>query len=417
MRILIRLIRNYSVLSIRNKSQIRPLVNVSTSVNGVTNFFEETLTGRFLLYFNTDKRAKITDYDCIPPELANILNTNHFGTLQHHNVAHIFKLLSNPKYNGTKKRYQQLKILDSLFCEKLLTLDTEDIIKLLGTFVNIEPHRVTEYEFYHMAVDRLLSDVHLLSKRHLIQLMFYISFAKQAYNSRLKLRKCLTCLHADMIKTLTAEELGIICNATMKTSTKIGKKPLLDKIHTYIQDNLAILSDTAMFVTLIKTLRHNRYQTEDLLESISCAIFFNKTFDSYSFTAKCHILALFADFYYYDEKLLDFFTETCLNEVKTSSKFTSNGDYCRTKDIKRLLWALSTLNYQKLNLDDLRNVLIPRIVERCEMGEFRDDPGSLVEIILYLWMLNYRAKELVPYAFTKENLLIIRGAKRLRYSN
>lgn len=413
MRLLIKFIRNCpKYISIANKSHIRRLAKVAAGTQ-VNNFIEQTLTGRFLVYLNNDKPTPITNTALVKNEdISNILHKNNLKNLTSFNaetIVGIFDLLSEKNFSNKGKFYHYINVLDSLCCRKLETLDIDETLKLLSSFVNIIPNRITDYQYYHVAIEKLLNNIEMLSKTNLIQLIFYISFAKNAVYSKAQMRKCLNCLNENIINSLTAEELCIICNATTKTSTKITKKLLLDKIRHYINDNLSILKDSALFITLIKTIRHNRYQNDDLLESISCTIFFNKTFTSYSFIAKCHILALFADYFYYDEKLFDMFTKECLEDLKNESNLKSNLEKPRTKDIKRLLWALSNVNYKNLDMNVVKDLLVPKIIERYEMGEFKNDPGSLIEIILYLWMMNYRAKELVPYAFTKENLLLIRG--------
>ncbi|KAG5871317.1 hypothetical protein JTB14_015916 [Gonioctena quinquepunctata] len=78
------------------------------------------------------------------------------------------------------------------------------------------------------------------------------------------------------------------------------------------------------------------------------------------------------------------------------------------KDIRRLLWCLSNLNLKNFNSTDIENVIVPNILERIEAGELKNDSFSLIEIVLYLWMLNYRTYELMPYGLSNEDISFIK---------
>lgn len=365
----------------------------------------DTFTGRILLYLNIDKEK----YS--PPTLKNVNNTPEvLNNLQKLQLPELLSLL-NAFENRDPPKIQILKKLDTECCERLSKLSSGDILQLLKCFMGVIPNYITELKFYELALSQLGNMKEDLCKNDFVQLIFYVGMQKKNIKSQRMLRSCMTLMDKDFINSLTVEELCIICNSFFRTSTKINNRVFLNTVKNTLSDNLYILKDPALFMTLIKVIRHNKYQDDDLLATISCAIFFNKTLECYSFTALCHILALYADFLYYDEKIINFFTKKGIQQIK-DSVFTSKRsfflEHMRAKDIKRFIWALSMFSaFHPLDGNDIKTVLVPKILERAESGEFDQDVDSLVDIILYLWMLNHRAYELVPYALTKEKIQLL----------
>ncbi|KAJ8970063.1 hypothetical protein NQ314_001415 [Rhamnusium bicolor] len=383
------------------------------SADHITQLNEGTLTGRLLIYLNNTYQPVIADETI---ELLNILKrkgTNKLEKCSTKQMISVLNLLSNRDH--IKDRYeivQVLNVLDNEFCRRLTQLGTKDKLRILYIYMNILPNRIVQCRYYDAALKELFSRSETLDKKDLCQLIFYIGLRKKARKSQYMLRQCIKLFNSTFINNLTTEEICLICNSTFKTSTKINNEAFLNKVINCLNDNLYLLKDPAFFITLIKTVRHNRYQNEDLLATISCTIFFNATVKYYSFSALCHILALYCDYLYYDPYLIKVFTVRCIEQLK-SSDYTSKHAYLieqpRVKDIKRFLWCLSNANYKNLEANDIKNVIIPNIMKRQEAGEFKDDFATLIDFMLYFWMLNYRAYELVPYALTQESIQFIRG--------
>ncbi|KAJ8968273.1 hypothetical protein NQ317_008903 [Molorchus minor] len=80
------------------------------------------------------------------------------------------------------------------------------------------------------------------------------------------------------------------------------------------------------------------------------------------------------------------------------------------KDIRRFLWCLSILNYKNLGTSNIRNIIIPSIMRMLKAEEF-EDTFALTDIILCLWILNYRAYELIQNALTKKTIQLIKASK------
>ncbi|CAH1164719.1 unnamed protein product [Phaedon cochleariae] len=372
----------------------------------VTVLDETTLTGRLLAYIRPKNVSENQIESSV--DARDIFKNSH--KLRQYSLHQIFHTFNTLAYLGNRMEYLELlNMLDNECSQRVRKLKTQEIIELLHVYMKIIPNKIVQHKYYGVAIKELLNRIDTLTKNDLVQLIFYIGLMKKFAKSEV-LRKCVDKFNKNTVNSLSAEELCIICNATFKTGTHLDNTIFLDKVMSYLNDNLYLLKDPALFITLLKTVRLNRYQNEDLLSTITCAMFFNKTLEYYSFIGLCHILALYSDFLYYDENVLNAFTRRCIQLLKENEFVSINNaspDQPRLKDIKRLLWSLSNLNFKCLKAADIKTVIIPNILDRFEAGELEGDSSSLIEIMLYLWMLNYHAYELVPYALTKTNIKTI----------
>lgn len=373
---------------------------------------QNTVTGRILCYFdpNVSKQAKKLKNEV---QILQHIKRGVACNLQDKSTEEIKNLLlltDDPRC--VRNKYEFLKVferLDSECCFRVDGLEVKDILDILRIYMQITPTKLTQFKFYETTINKLSENIYALTKNELLQFMFFVGHQKKVKNAQNILRKCMRRIIGEFINILTAEELCVICNATFKTTTRISNKLFLDRVRDFINDNLCVLKDPAIFITFVKTLRQNQYQDDNLLSTISYAVFFNKTLKYYGFSTMCHILALYADYMYYDENVLKHFSTQCIEELK-KSKVTHRTAYIteqvRDKDLKRLLWCLSRLGYN-LDTNTIKTYIVPNIVERIQKGDLSKDRHSLVEIILYLWLMNFQAVELLPYALTQESVSFI----------
>ncbi|CAG9861814.1 unnamed protein product [Phyllotreta striolata] len=346
---------------------------------------ETTLTGRLLAYVSH------------PTEQINAPKRSESK------IERIKKSIESLDTGGKASKHHFLQTVDEQCTRELKQMSTLCIFDVLHALTKKIPNRITESEFYERSLQELAARLPYLSKNEVIQYIFYMGLKKKNNSNNQILKKCLNKLSKSGLSTLTAEDLCVICNSTFKTTTKINDQ-FLSTVIAYIQNNLHLFKDPALLVTYLKSIRQNRYQNEEFLSTISYTILFNKTAEHYSFSALCHILALYSDYLYYDENVLRHFCEKSIDILRHSS-YTTKTEHMsiqsRLKDIKRLLWCLSNLNYTKLPASDIKDVIIPSIVQRVEAGDVEENYTSLIEIALYLWMLNYKSHELMPYFLRK----------------
>ncbi|XP_057664127.1 uncharacterized protein LOC130898686 isoform X1 [Diorhabda carinulata] len=387
---------NHKLLQCLQKKQIILYGrNNSTASDEFVELDEKTLTGRFLMYMSNFVSKNTKEKYCVPKINYNTIKNIRYDAEQ---------IKSSIKLLDISQDTLLFKEIDKECHDRVKYLKTSDILEILHIYMKKVPNKIVSYEFYESAIKELSKRLQSLDKNGIIQLIFYIGLRKKMSREHELLRKCVNQLL--QYNSLSNEDLCIICNTVFKTTTRIKTDHLYSKIISNIYDNLQLFKDPAFFVTFLKTIRQNRYQDDEFLNTMTCTIFFNKTLDYYSFSALGHILAVYSDYLYYDENILRVFTERCVELLK-ETKFVSSKDHMssniRLKDIKRFLWCISNLNY-KLSVDDIKSVIVPKIYERIRGGDVEVDYCSLVEICLYLWMLKYRAYELLPYFLTKENI-------------
>lgn len=367
---------------------------------------EDTLTGRFMVFLDNNRLPANGNH----ADLLSALRQCP-GHIKEFDACQIFALIRavNDKELPINKQ-ELVELVDLECCDRVKQFSVEETCNLLCAFADVIGHRVAECQCFEPALQRLWQQQSQLTKTQLVHLLFFVGLLKKCDQAQTIIRKCVKSLDGTVIESLTKDELCIICNAAFKTSVKIKNPVLLAKVKGLIQDNLDVLKDPAVFVTLIKSLRHNRYQDEDILNTITCTVFFNRTLEHYSFGALCHILALYADYLYYDETLLRALVSRGVELLKScpfQHKRAHVADQPREKDIKRFLWALSNLNY-RLTKEDIEEAVLPAIAVRRLAGGF-SDPGGLVQIALYLWMMDYKDRNLIGSCVNATSVQAIRG--------
>lgn len=401
-----------SVLRVLSKKVPKQLqVFIRTHMSSRLN--ENTFTGRLLCYL--DQNANKLSHNAVQIEtqtLFDALRKNERRTsLQKLSVWEIENVLSSI---SKSTEFEQIFVYLDLECSRRVnSLGYGDIFRLLNSFARFVPNRVVRSGFYKRAMKKLYEDLDYLSPGDLMNFCFYVGLQKKNDDAQKMFKMCFKRID---FKQLSVEELCIVCNTAFKTSTKITNKHFLSCIVNVISNNLFLLKDPALFVSLIKTIRHNRFQNDDLLSTITCTIFFNRTIEYYTFASLVHILALYADYLWFDENILKLFVEravTLIKNTKITGHPTTIPEKIRNKDLNRLLWAVSNLGYQ-IDPNLLSEIIVPNILTRIENGEYSKTIDLLMETILYLWILNYQATELIPHALTKMNLQYVKGKSVFR---
>ncbi|KAF5300865.1 hypothetical protein FQR65_LT09027 [Abscondita terminalis] len=337
--------------------------------------------------------------------------TNILQKLTVDQIANLFYVANLSILSHSKQNLRRvLDVLDVECCLRLNTMEPNAILKVLNAFMHVVPNRITEFKFYHHATNDIHRCLKQCTKEEIIHFIFFIGLQKKSKNAQLLLRTCLKEFKKDFVHNLTIEDLCIICNSTFRTNTKISNSYLLDRIKKVLLDNLSLLKDPALLITLIKTIQHNHYQDDDLLSTISCTIFFNKTIQYYTFATISHLLSAYADWLYYDEELFHLFIQQSLKQLEnTNIKSTKTylTEQLRTKDILVFLRSISVLNCKNSDKEHLERLVTSNILKRITLGEFRNGVEPIVDIILYMWMFGCRPYELIKFALTPEYVKLV----------
>ena len=411
-------ITNICTIGTKSVKYINKLLLYRRISDNVPALNEESFVGRIVHYLNDYNKTNNDKVNVTPtPEIGNILKNlkaNRINTLNNLKEKQIEELLLALRTPTGVINWQFRKIIDVIddeCCSRINVWDISSLLKLLNVYVQVIPCQVATNKFFHTALTHISKYIQYLNREEILQFVFYVGLPKgKSKSKQAMLKACLKQLTSNDIRTLSIEELCIICNATFRSSTKISNGTILEKIREMLNENLYLLRDPALLVTLIKTVRHNRYQDDDLLNTLSCAIMFNRTIESYNFMTLCHVMALFVDYGFYHGTLLKLYLNECLKYLKTdvSENWQHRPEEIRPKDITRFLWILSTLGYD----DDcgiFEEIVVPTIVRKIERGAYENDTEELINSVLYLWMLDYQAVALLPIIFTQENVDIVKG--------
>uniref|UniRef100_A0A1Y1M8N7 RAP domain-containing protein n=1 Tax=Photinus pyralis TaxID=7054 RepID=A0A1Y1M8N7_PHOPY len=377
--------------------------------DSITPLTENTLLGRMLVYLNNanDKRSSQLDGSSTVDSLIHG-KTSNLHNLNVDQIANLFYTASVSVLSQNKQHLR--KVLDKLdveCCLRLTNMEPNNILKLLSAFMHVVPNRITEYKFYNYATDDIDRCLEVCSKQDIIKFIFYIGLQKKMKKAQVILRKCLRTVNQQYLERLTVEDLCIICNSTYRTNTKFTNANLLEKVKQTLNENLSLLKDPALLITLIKTIKHNNYQDEDLLTTISCTIFFNKTLQYYTFTAICHLLSLYSEYLYYDEELFNLFIPHCIQLLQGAiirSHTAHLTEHMRTKDVKIFLSSISRLNCV-VDSEALEKAVTANLQQRITLDKIELD--QFIEILLCMWMLKCRPYDLLTSVLTSQNIAIV----------
>lgn len=401
------------------QSQVRRQTTKTVLNDKITPLTENTLLGRIVIYLNNNadkfkvQAMQFNGTDAIESIIYG--KANNLRGLSLNEITSLFYYVNNNNTLGHNKQRMRrlLDLLDVECCLRKQNLIPSKILQLLNAFMFVVPNRITEYKFYQHVMKDTDKYLKITTKNELMQFIFYIGLSKHNKEAQVLLKKCLRNIIKEHLELVTTEDLCIICNSCYRTKTMISNLSFLNKIKDTLNGNLSLLKDATLLATLIKAIIQNHSQDDDLLSTISCTIFFNKTVKYYTFTTMSYILALFSDYLYYDEALLNFFTQKCIQELEKTGSVQSKSlhisQQLRAKDITRFLWAISNLGYGGVNKEIIDGIIVPKIQERIDIGEFKHSPYQLLSSVLHLWMLNCKPYDLISYIITLEDKQYLKG--------
>ncbi|CAO1370126.1 unnamed protein product [Diamesa tonsa] len=285
-------------------------------------------------------------------------------------------------------------------CLKIVeTSDTKKLYEILDVMIRVLPQWITKLKFYELAMARLVREIELNpQKDDFVKLCFYVGLWKKNKKGVHHMNSLVNKYLDEILRNqnVTTIDFAIICTATFKASVKIGSPEFTNRLLKEIEDTKEV--DSFLFVAFIKSLRHNRIQSVQVIEKLK-ELQTNGQLEKLQFGALVHIFPLVADSCCKDDLLSNFFIQKC---VKTLDK------EARAKDIGKFLWCCSHLNL-KVDLDDLRK-LEEFTISRTKGQEFQKKFDNFVDVALSLWNLNYHSIKLLRI-LAKDQRFTITGDK------
>lgn len=281
------------------------------------------------------------------------------------------------------------------------------ILSTLYAFLYLIPNCITKTDFFKAALPRLLNEEFAdtkqrPSKNQFIQICFYMGLDKKFFNFGAAMHKQLEAFLVNYLDehldSLNVMDLSLIASAAFKTATVIpsqGYNQRLCQEICKLPQNLQ--GQDAILVTLIKSLRLQRHQSEEVCKYLEQVIS-TETIQQLQTTGLVHIYAYFAENLWNNPEIINTIKNEFMQRLPTVSNnaFATNNNWLRPKDLAIFLWCCAHLNGQLSNsqFQQIETILL----EKLRKNEYVHFVDQLVDSCLSLWILNYKSKYLLDAA-------------------
>ncbi|XP_015603701.1 uncharacterized protein LOC107271795 [Cephus cinctus] len=276
--------------------------------------------------------------------------------------------------------------IDIECCDIIQKLSYTEILQLLNALARKFPHRVTLTQFYKKSIEILMSAAMKQTLSHLqtIELLFYLSMNKKNSSSEVQY---ITSGLPNMIN-MSLIDKSIIAYAAFKTYVKLNATQIRVLEKTLEENASFFVNDPALLVTLCKAIRHAGVTKELSLNNLSGTILQHQE----KFRMKCaaHVLALYAEAYTSFQPVLQRMFKDSMEELSENIMHRSK-DSIRIKDLDRLLWAGSRLNYQ-LEKKEFSQI---QIFIQNNFSKYLKNVNLLVNTLLCLKIMEHDCKKII----------------------
>ncbi|KAG5681456.1 hypothetical protein PVAND_010890 [Polypedilum vanderplanki] len=280
-----------------------------------------------------------------------------------------------------------VKQIDNEWLKKLeVETNVDDIFKNFAYIIQNIPNQVHNMTFYIEGIKVLLENQNVCEKEF-VKLCYYIGFLKKNPIGPHYMKNLFKKYFDQLINQnqLTRTELAIISIACYKTGVRISNKIFHNRIIEEILDTSD--NDHFLFVSFIKTLKHNQIYSDEVLHKTKTIIKENDL----SYESLIHILPYVTEHTTKDDSLIQLICDKCIKTFNQQS---------RAKDMQKFIYSCALLNF-KLSKDDLEK-LEKMLLNRIKNEEFNTHFDHFVNATLSLWILNYHSQKLVNKLFNDD---------------
>jgi hypothetical protein len=276
-----------------------------------------------------------------------------------------------------------------------------DCYGLVDGMVEAVPAEVTRMNFFPEAIKILIGNFERSpTKEKFVKLCFYLGLLKKKPPGPILLEN-ITEVHFDkIVAELDTTDLAIICTATYKAGVKIKSKKFADRLIKEIKETEEI--DSHIFTAFMKSLRLNEIYARKVTDRIRLM---GKQGDLKTLPIQClvHVFPYIADNSIRDFELAKYFADAA-NELFVKGT--------RAKDIQKLIYSCALLNYpvELKQLQKMESLLI----ECTLLREFELKFDYFVDAALSMWMLNYRARNLIDILLKDPRFYISGDQNRIK---
>ncbi|XP_012250746.2 FAST kinase domain-containing protein 5, mitochondrial-like [Athalia rosae] len=245
-----------------------------------------------------------------------------------------------------------------------------------------------ESEFVTLAMLRLGQNVKALKAVELVQYMFYMSV------DRINLANCrdLEMQLKNIVNELTVEEVALVALGFFKSQTKIRDRELLRAIILKAIHHIESIDD----ISLAAILKIARYSIGPKDLSLLCKLFERIIPQIPRLSLQCLTHTALAAV---NKRI---FQEDLMNAIST--RFYQDISSLRLKDIRSLVFALSSFNYIPEKQPNIFDKIVEELSDSNRKKELKDHPQHLALCLHHLSMLNIHPKNLIEQVLDSESI-------------
>ncbi|KAG8229743.1 hypothetical protein J437_LFUL007918 [Ladona fulva] len=342
-------------------------------------------------------------------------------------VPNLIMLLTDKNFSSQISDFKRvIRCVDNFCCEEKLSLSVKDTLRLNYSWLKLLGFNMTRLHFFPLSLEILKNALlkRLLSLQGITLTLFFTSLQTKNEDVSLIIPNALDQIcRKDSMEKMTPLEIVLVANIAFRTGTKVISPIFVKHVVDVIYEDPTYLSDPAIFVSIVKTLRLNQCHDYTLLEKLKKYFCIGKNLSRYNFTALVHLLALYADASYGNREFLSYLINTTTKSMLHSGSYrpyeekskSSAATRVRMKDLARLLWASSYLGF-KINSEMINEYVIPMILDKAQRGLYNSKLETLVDSILSLWMMGYKPLELLTYVTSRDAIEFMSKIKQVRYN-
>lgn len=274
--------------------------------------------------------------------------------------------------------HSMLNVYEAKFCHKVWDMSLDQLLLVADLWRNLGRRVPRFLEIFFSYLNLHWKD---LSLSQLIHLIYIIGESRQAPPDLMQKLESLVLRYIDLINS---EEVGTVCLGFFKSSSRLSEFAMR-RIGDVACAGMRHLRSYAL-VNVLKMFRFTHVDHVEFMRRFGQVA--PQRIPSLGVQGVMHLTLACSSL-----RVLD---EGVLNAVAAS--LPSRVEYCRSKDIAKILWSFGTLNYKPPNAEEFYSSLISEVHRK--LPEFSRYPEHLPTCLLGLAFSEYFPEELIDFALS-----------------
>ncbi|XP_075212398.1 FAST kinase domain-containing protein 5, mitochondrial [Lycorma delicatula] len=270
------------------------------------------------------------------------------------------------------------KSLDSVCVMRITNWNYKKLLYMMDLWYSLKLTRLSL--FVRKSVLKCIQKARRLQKQGLVQLMFYLNTIRHIPKGESSYE--LEYFFSKLIRSLTIEEVGIVCAGFFKSQSRISTAELMNDIIEMLIEHC----DNVDRVTLASVVKFVRYSQKNqnighiikLLDKLSTIM------DKYGLQVNVHIALITATKHISHP-------QTFYNLIE---QFLSTPKNARLKDIEKIMLIISLFNINTKSADKACQLIISELESKEREWELDKHVKSLIKCLCHLSFKNYYSEKL-----------------------